>query len=201
MSLQNPKCAEELSLGIVLDCDNEPRAGVEQELVLVNVTDADSTAITYNATNPDSLMTGFSCKTGKVGFLIDGIKNLIAPNTEAEYPEDKKNGFRHSVSFRVLDPSQEVRDQVNKMNSGALFHAFVERKWKGTNSKDAFLCYGIKYGLEATAIVENPNENNGAIIVTLTTPADVLEPYLPHVLLDTDYATTQTAFNNKFAGS
>ena len=76
--------------------------------------------------------------------------------------------------------------------------AIVEKKWKGTDNENAFKVFGLVHGLEISELTDNSRENDGTSVITLSTPAGFKEPKVPHQLLETDYDTTKTAFDNKF---
>jgi hypothetical protein len=193
-------CAR-VSDDVVVDCDNIPVGGIEQRLTLINVDDLTSAGITLDVTNPTSLITGLELLPNKVGYEIQGIKQIMKFTNAAEIPEDSFNGMKHQlIGIKFFDNSEECRTQINKYLAGAKVFAVLERKWKGPDNKYAFLFFGMKFGLELAELVDNSDENDGAIMISLATPAGFKEPYLPHIYRDTDYETSKTAFNNKFAG-
>jgi hypothetical protein len=193
-------CAK-ISSDVVVNCDDIPVGGIEQRLVLINVDDANQAGFTFDATNPTSLMTAIELLPNKVGFEIQGIKQIMKYTNAGEIPEDSFNGVRHQiVGIKFFDNSPAARTQVNKIIAGAKVYAVLETKWKGEDNKSAFKFFGIKFGLELAELVDNSDENDGMTVISLATPTGYKEPYLPHIYLDTDYATSKTAFNNKFAG-
>jgi hypothetical protein len=192
-------CAK-MAQDLLRSCDNKPVQGIEQRLVLINVDDLPATGITFDTTLPSSLITQLELAATKVGYEVQGIKQIMNYTNSLEASEDSDNGVIHSLAgIRIYDPSETTRNQVNKFISGAKVYAVLERKWKGTNNAHAFLFFGLKFGLELSELADNSNENDGTIVMTLSTPSGFKEPYLPHVYRDTDYATSLTAFNNKFA--
>jgi hypothetical protein len=192
-------CAK-IGQDILRECDNKPVLGIEQRLVLINTEDLPATGITFDTTLPSSLITQLQLATGKTGYEVQGIKQIMNYTNSLEASEDSDNGVIQSLAgIRIYDPSETIRDEVNKFVAGAKVYAVLERKWKGTDNKHAFLFFGLKFGLELTELTDNSNENDGTIVMTLSTPSGFKEPYLPHIYRDTDYATSLTAFNNKFA--
>lgn len=193
---------ENISADILRDCTNKPVRGIEQSLVLINVDDLPASGITFDGTNPSSLITALSLASGKTGYKIDGIKNIMNYTNSFENGEDAESGVMHSIAgIRINDPSAAIRAEINKFIGGAKVFAVLERKWKGTNNASAFLFFGLKFGLELTELADASNENDGTTVLTLSTPTGDKEPYLPHIYLDTDYDTSKTTFNNKFAAA
>ncbi len=192
-------CAK-IGQDILRFCDNKPVKGIEQRLVLINTDDLPASGITFDATLPSSLITQLQLATGKTGYEVKGIKQIMNYTNSLEASEDSENGVLHSIAgIRVYDPSETTRNEVNKFIGGAKVYAVLERKWKGENNAHAFLFFGLKFGIELTELTDSSNENDGTIVMTLSTPAGYKEPYLPHIYRDTDYPTSLTAFNNKFA--
>lgn len=185
---------------ILRSCDNKPVLGIEQRLVLINVADLPATGITFDADMPSSLITQLQLALDKSGYEVQGIKQIMNYTNSLEASEDSDNGVLHSLAgIRIYDPSETIRNEVNKFIGGAKVYAVLERKWKGVDNKHAFLFFGLKFGLELSELTDSSNENDGTIVMTLSTPSGFKEPYLPHIYRDTDYATSLTAFNNKFA--
>ena len=193
---------------ILQDCANIPVAQYEQRVLLIPASVLPASGITFDGTNPNSLITAIALASSETGELIEGIMNKTWINGGNTFVNaaDASPGFIHQLNgIRILDPSQEKRDEINKLaTGGATVFAVIERKWKGTASLDAFLFHGVKYGLVIPdgGIIDNSNENDGAIVITLQTPEGFKEPNLPHVFVDTDYATTvTTVWTNKLVGS
>ena len=189
---------DELGADILQDCTNRPTAHLDQRVLIIPSSQLPASGITFDGTRPDSLITAISLSSGS-GYLIEGIqqKNWVNHGNTYSNSADQSAGMIHHLNgIRILDPSQEVRDEVNNLAfGGAPVFAIVERKWKGTSSLDAFLFFGLKFGLVIPdgGLVDNSNENDGAMVITLQTPEGLKEPNLPHVFVDTDYSTTQTA--------
>lgn len=191
---------EQLGQDILRKCDDKPVLGIEQRLVLINADDLPATGITFDPTLPSSLITQLQLATDKTGYEVQGIKQIMNYTNSLEASEDSDNGVLHSVAgIRIYDPSETTRNEVNKFIGGAKVYAVLERKWKGENNAYAFLFFGLKFGLELSELTDSSNENDGTIVMTLSTPSGFKEPYLPHIYRDTDYATSLTAFNNKFS--
>jgi hypothetical protein len=195
--LKNDPCGNPITVEFLLNCDEPPVAGIEQKVILINVEDVET--ITEDAVRPNSLITGLALASGKTGYMVEGVKRVLLFSNTFDAPENVQNGMLHSLTLTIYDVSVEARAAINKMVKGSMLHAVVERKNKGVDNDDAFLFFGQEQGLVLSDITDNSNENDGAMVITLSTPAGLREPNLPKVLLETDYATTLTAFNNKFA--
>ncbi len=195
-----PICAK-IGANIVRNCSDKPILGIEQRLILINTDDLKKSNITLDTTLPSSLITNIAVDSGKTGYEIEGFKQVMNYSNSLETAEDTENGIIHSITgIRLFDPSEQAREQLNLLVGGANVYAVVERKWKGTSNNYAFLFFGYSFGLEISEYTDNSNENDGTITFSLATPSGYKEPYAPRILRITDYATTATAFGNKFAG-
>ncbi|WP_462250433.1 hypothetical protein [Ekhidna sp.] len=195
-------CTEKIAADILRDCDNNPPVkGLEQNLLIINWEDLAKSGISLDASNPKELIDGLTLNSGTSGFLFEGIqsKQNIKHANEFVTNENTQNGLRHILPELIwADNSKAGRAELNKMKNGR-FYIISERLWKGADSADAFLFYGYLIGLEMVIVSDESNENDGLPVVTFQTPEGFYEPNVPHLLLDTDYATTKTAFGNKFA--
>jgi hypothetical protein len=190
-------CAK-IGENIVYDCNNRSVQGIEQRLVLINEADLLASGITFDAVLPNALITGLELVTGKIGYEIEGIKQIMNYTNSLVADDNSEDGVKHSITgVKIFDPSEEIRNEVNKYVAGAKVYAVLERKWKGIDNKHAFLFFGLKFGLMISEMKDDSAD--GVITMSLSTPGKFKEPYLPHIFRDTDYATSLTAFNNKFS--
>jgi hypothetical protein len=187
-----------ISENIVYDCDNRPLVGIEQRLVLINENDLDRIATTFDVTYPKALITNIGLKVGKIGFEITGIKQIMNFTNSLVSDEASEDGVKHSITgIKINDPSEKIRNEINKYIGGSKVYAVLERKWKGEDNKYAFLFFGLHYGLSITELKDE--SVGGAMQISLSTPGSMKEPNLPHIFRDVDYATSLTAFENKFS--
>jgi hypothetical protein len=191
-------CEGLITADILYDCDNSPVGGLETDVVLVNVADIDVAALTFDAANGD-IVTNFQLLTGKTGFLLQGIKQINSASSELVKKEFSSDKHTHTFNGVVLNVSAANKLQVNSMTEGAKYVAVINRKWKGASNLESFLILGLESGLELLTAAWNSNENDGVLQFSLASTENFEEPKLPNTLLETDYATTLTAFQAKFA--
>lgn len=190
---------DRISADIVNDCENLSIAGIESDILLIPHSDVDKTASTFDPVNP-LLISSLVLKAGKTGFLLEGVKQTNGYNSEFVPGDDQTpDKSRHVIRGRILTPSAANRLQANKLGKGESYMAVVNKKYKGANSADAFLVLGWDAGLYLSSKTENSLENDGAILLEMSSKDLTLEKDDPKVLLETDYDTTLLAFNNKFA--
>lgn len=185
---------------ILYDCDNPAVGGIEVDVLLINSDDIDRSALTLSPTNKTHL-TNFALKASKTGYMIQGVKQVQGAQFELVEKENGPNKFKHTFSGVVLNYSKENKLQLQNMAEGNTFVAIVNLKWKGANNADAFQVLGLSTGLALRTATWNTKENDGQVLFTLASLDGYEESKLPSSLLITDYATTLTAFNNKFIES
>tara|TARA_R110002049_G_scaffold309180_1_gene518127 strand:- start:16203 stop:16796 length:594 start_codon:yes stop_codon:yes gene_type:complete len=191
-------CEEKLSADIQKDCDNKPIGGIEVDVVLINLSDIDKATSTLAATN-DLLITNLATNTGTSGYFVEGIKQSQGASFELVKKEDSFDVFKHTFSGVVLNPSVENKASLSSIASGERYVAIVEKKWKGEGQEDAFEVLGWDAGLEISEMTWNTKESDGIIKFVIASPDGNEEPRMTRNLLETNYATTKTAFDNKFA--
>ena len=183
---------------IAINCDNIAIAGLESDILLIPHSDVDKSASTIDATNK-MIITDVVLKAGATGYLLEGVKQTNGMNSEFIPGDDQTlDKHRHGIRGRVLTPSAANIEQANLLGKGESYMAVVNRKYKGADSADAFLILGWDTGMHLSVMTINSNENDGAILLEMASKDGMLENDLPRVVLDTDYDTTLTAFNNKF---
>ena len=178
--------------------------GLEQNAVIINYEDLPKTGISEDVTDPNELLTGLALNSGTSGYNMEFpcAKAVLKFTVEAVENENTEDGYRHILPDLVWpDISKAGLAQLNKMDGGR-FYVVAEGKWKGDSNADAFWFFGRHIGLIMKVTSWNSEENSGLPLVTFETPATFDEPYVPCKLLDAgDYATTKTAFDNKFAAA
>ena len=186
-----------LDADFVLSCDDKAQGGLENDVLLINRSDVDYSAITYDASNK-TIVTNFQLKSGKTGYLLQGVKQVNSTAYELVKQEFSFDTFKHTFNGVVLTPSSANKEQAEKLASGGKYVVIVNRKYKGASNADAFEIYGLESGLELETMTYNSKENNGVISFALSSAEGEDETSLPKTLLETDYATTLTAFEAKF---
>ena len=186
-----------LDADFVLSCDDKAQGGLENDVLLINRSDVDYSAITYDAGNK-TIVTNFQLKSGKTGYLLQGVKQVNSTAYELVKQEFSFDTFKHTFNGVVLTPSSANKEQAEKLASGGKYVVIVNRKYKGASNADAFEIYGLESGLELETMTYNSKENNGVISFALSSAEGEDETSLPKTLLETDYATTLTAFEAKF---
>jgi len=191
-----------LAADVLRNCTSKAQSGLEQKVVLIPT----SLAVTFtdDSTNPNELITDIALPSATSGQLIEGVRDKfwINHNNSFVNPDDGQPGYIHMVEgIRILTNSVAARKAVNDLTTGGnSYYVVVESRWKGESKAAAFRLLGKMHGLTVPdgGVIDNSNENDGSIVVTLQTPAGMREDYLPAIVLETNYATTKTAFEAKF---
>lgn len=193
-------CEGLINADFLFDCVNPSVGGLEVDVLLINAEDVNIATTTVSATNK-IIMTNLALKTGKTGFLLQGVKQINGTSYELVNKEFGPDKFKHTFSGVILNPSSANKLQATILSEGAKYIVVVEQKWKGAANADAFQLYGYKSGLGLATMTYNSKENDGTISFTLESAEGYEEPTIPLTLLETDYATTKIAFTAKFLGT
>ena len=184
-----------LNTGVSFDCDNKSTGGLEQaRIYLGNKSDIDynTSVVNRDSATGSHNISNLALVTGAKLYSFAGITNKRLLNASYSFQEgDFLNTLQHSVDIGVYDQSEASLALLNQFLTGAEVFAIVEQKSKGVENTSAFQIYGFHTGLTVGDIPYNANENNGIIILPLTSP-DPFEPYPPYKFEETDYATTIT---------
>jgi hypothetical protein len=189
-------CEEKLTADILKDCDNKASGGIEVNVVLINFDDIDKAT---SVTDANGVITNLSTKSGTSGFFVEGVKQVQGASAELVKKEDGFDKYTHLFSGVVLSPSAENKKSLSEIASGSSYVAVIEKKWKGDAQEDAFEVLGWDVGLVISTVVWNTKESDGVIKFELASEEGFEEPELPRNNLETNYATTKLAFDNKYA--
>jgi hypothetical protein len=189
-------CLTLLTADLLVDCANRDIGFLQERAVLINYSHIDRALTTLDVTNPkiitDLILTGVN-----TGFLLEGIKTSNAALAEIVYSNESYSKWRHSYSGRIYNLTAAQRRQIDLMVGGR-FVAVLDKKWTGEDGEDGFIVLGFNRGLELIEGSEATNENDGSFVFKLATTDEALESEGFKIFLDTDRATSQTAFENLF---
>ena len=191
-------CEEKLTADMAKNCDTKPVGGIEVNVVLINFDDINKTASTFSGTN-DLIITNLATNSGTAGYNLEGIKQINGASWELVKNEEGFDKYKHLFSGVVLAPSAVNKKLVESVLSGSRYVVVIEKKWKGTSQADAFEVLGFDSGLVAASGTWNTKEADGSIKFELASEEGFEEPTMSRNVLETDYATTATAFAAKFA--
>lgn len=189
-------CELLLTADILKNCDENPIGGIETDLLFFNKKDIDYASITYDGTN-DLLVTNFQLLSGKVGYLLEGVKQANFVGDELVI-KDYSNSYAHMGSGVILNPTVANRKSLEILMGGDEFVIMVNKKWKGADDDDAFALFGLDAGLVGSTKTYKSNESDGVEVFEMKSREGYEEPKPYRTVLHTDYATTLLAFAGKF---
>lgn len=190
-------CDGLLTSDILFDCDNAMVGGIEVDVLLFNHKDLDKSTSTFDAVNKAKL-TNLTLKTGKSGFLLEGVKIVNSIKFELVKKEMGPDKYKHTFAGMILNLSSENKQRLIEMSSGNTYAVMVELKWKGANSAEAFQLAGWDSGLELNVVSWSSAENDGIVSIELSSKEGYEESKPALTVYETSYALTSTAFTNKF---
>lgn len=185
------------------NCDLKGISGIEQRVKLINRCDITLSDWTISRSlTPTACSHMITAYTGEDpadlnAVTIEGIPgkrllNASFPWTNGDYGID----YTHTVNLFAGALTQLSLCNLKALGRGAEVIAIVEQRFKGTDGDDAFLVYGWDQGLKLADGTFDHNENNGNLIIPLSSMDPDLEPDPPMVLLVTDYDTTKAFFDS-----
>lgn len=169
----------------VLDCNNILQAGVGDSSRLVLILKDDVSSYT---TDSNGVITAITLYSGKSAFSFDGIKQSLKPKFERAAAPSGQSVYKHTVTFFYFEYSQTAKNNLARMANGRYIAIYANAK-QDVNSYEVL---GSDVGLEMTECMRAPQENGGAISVTLASPEGEFESRPPRTILSTDFAGTKT---------
>lgn len=189
-----PKCDPLLTLGLLFDCADKPKKGLEgSKAVIINYDDIDLAGSTIAG----EIITDLVLKAGKVGLQAEWYKDLASANSAFAPSTEDIDGFLHNFLMRLSNSSAENAARANELKNGR-FIVVLQTKYKGVDNEEAFKVYGWKTGMKLTELVNNTNENSGASLFTLGTEEGDVEDYPYQIFLETDFATSLATYEALF---
>lgn len=185
-------CNKKITADLLFDCVDAPLKGLDGgKAVILNLDDIDFVAtVQAGATITDLVALS-------LGFNVEWYKELATTTSAFSADAENVDGFAHSFACRLSVSDAESSERANELKNGR-FVVVVESSYKGADKLDAFKILGFDSGLELSQMDANSNENGGSLLFTLSTREGTVERYPYNILLETDYATTKTAFDAKF---
>ena len=195
-------CAKLVS-DMLYDCNNKSTGGIYQTIKLVNMCDIlDNLAdFTVNSTTGGTCAHSITAFTGTASEL-NAVTATALPNKQlmtagfASSNTDYGTYFTHSIQLFSQGMTEKSVCNIKALGNGAEVVAFVHQKNMGTDNKEAYWVYGFKNGLKLGEVTFSTAENNGNILIPLTSVEPDLETQPPLRLLLTDYATTKVFFDS-----
>jgi|SRR6478609_3943438 len=176
------------------ECETLPPSGTEAIIRAFNKRDI----VGYDETN--DIITDIQLKPGKQGFVFTGFRNDAKKSEEVILPSVGAPMFKHGSGFVVYHRDQATKNTVENLCRGT-FVFVVEQKGQDST---AFELVGKKCGMRLVpGSIRDAHTNGGFYVLNFAT-ADgegELEPKLPQVFCDTDYATSLAALNAMCEGS
>lgn len=189
-------CDDILKKDIAPSCDDPITPGIEQEGVILNRSDLDFSATTFNATRKNVIETlALKAKKKAYKVIVPG-KSPFTGTTTVLAAGTYRNTFTNTVAIVVLANDPDVcADIIDGLANGS-YVLVLENKHKAlqkeTNPGDAaFQVYGYYQGLSATAMENNKYSDDtvGGWSVTLE---ETKAPKSGLFLYKTSYEATKT---------
>lgn len=191
-----PITCGKLTKDFTFDCTNRSTGGVGQVMKLYNKADINYATSTVQIDDTNHKITNIEVVASAPVVEIQSLPNkrLISATFT---PSDTDYGvfWNHQIRFPALGLSEDALISLRELAAGAELVAIVEDNYKGANGEDTFKVYGWNNGLKLIESPYDSNANNGNLPIVLGSKEPDLEPNPPLVWLETDAATTKSAFD------
>jgi hypothetical protein len=179
-------CLGVISANIDEDCDNPRVIGYEDTAIIVNRSDIDWTAVTFNSSNK-RIVEAFALVTGKKPFVIYNprLSNPSFNGTQTALNADTRH-YTKTLQFYYKGIGGEAAATVVEPLAKGEYVVILQRK--DHVGDGSFQIFGLQNGIYATEQVQD--ETTGYWLMTMA----IDEPYAETSLFKTDYATTKAMF-------
>lgn len=180
-------CLGVISANIDEDCDNPRVIGYEDTAIIVNRSDIDWTAVTYDASNP-RIMTRFALATGKVPYVIYNprLSDASFNGTQTALNADTRH-YTKTLQFYYKGIGADAAAKVVEPLAKGEYVVILQRK--DHSGHGSFQIFGLQNGIYATEQVQD--ETTGYWLMTMA----IDEPFAETEWFNTDYATTKGDFD------
>ena len=180
-------CLFDLAADVIKDCDNQPVKGLEKVAYVYNRT---KVTITYDVTDTKKI-TAIVPTSGNQGYKIEGFNLDMNAGHSIVVSDNLPDKYLQTFNFAawLLDYAQ-----TQNLDNLQDLLVVVESKNKNVDGSGdgTFKAYGVQTGLYKSADDHTANDNSGARLITVTNRAEQESTVSSHIVLDTDYATTET---------
>lgn len=193
-------CDGLISQDMQVDCKNPVVSGVEQDGIIINRKDIDSSKTVYDATR-NNVLTKIGLKEGAKAYkiIIPTNQPFNGTNTTMESGTNR-NSFTNNVGIVILDNGPDVCGNIIDSLATGEFVVILENKYKNlnksTNAGDSsFQVFGFIQGLKATTLENDKysEDTEGGWNVVLT---ETKVPSSGLFYYDTDLATTRAKLDS-----
>jgi hypothetical protein len=184
-------CLGVISANIDEDCDNPRVIGYEDTAIIMNRSDIDWTALTYNASNK-RIVEDIVLLTGKKPFVIYNPRLADASfnGTQTALNADTRH-YTKTLQFYYKGIGGEAAANVVEPLAKGEYVVILQRK--DHSGHGSFPIFGLQNGIYATAQVQD--ETTGYWLMTMA----IDEPYAETEFFKTDYAGSKGVFDGLVA--
>ena len=155
-------CISKLASAIAYDCDTG--ATGLKDAMIINKADVAS----FSLNNPNKLVETLVLNGGTTAYKIDTVKRSLVLSSALKINEGAPNAYSHTATLTVTTAgSPALRSMMDAFANGSFI--ILTRTLNGET-----VCYGLYYGLSATASDKSSHDNGSWTTVTLETPENVI---------------------------
>lgn len=186
-------CESIIAADIDFACEDLIVKGLEADGLIINRSDIDFSATTFNSSNPN-IIESLTLKTGKYAYAVNQMGNTPFTGTQSTLEVGTyRNTWTHDIPIVVLNNGPEVaRDIIDGLSNGT-FVVILRNKHKGQSGEAEYQVYGYTQGLVASEGTNDKysDDTDGGWIITLQETGARMSAMF---FFDTDAATTAAAY-------
>lgn len=138
------------------------------------------------------MVSAITLLANKSAFPFDGIKQSLKPKFERVASPSGQTLYKHTVEFFYFEYSQAAKNNLARMGNGRYLAIYENAK----QDANTFEILGLDVGVEMIEMLRAPQENGGAMKITLASPENEYETKPPATFYDgTSYLSTRTLLN------
>jgi len=179
-------CYTGITQAITNACADAVKAGVEEDIYVLNREDIAS--ITRSG-SPTNLVTAITMKSTKRAWKITGTKMSNNLGYDIVIRDNAPDAYTHIYEADISKNTALIRKQLDNLGDVVVI---AENRNKAS-ADGTFIIYGYESGLYPSAGSQRSNDNYNQHTLTLQTREGQEESERPLVFLSTDYATTLAA--------
>ena len=186
-------CETIIARDIDFACDCLVTKGLEADGLIINRSDIDFSATTFNSTNPN-IIESLTLKTGKYAYQVNQLGNTPFTGTQSTLEVGTyRNTWTHDIPIVVLANDPTVAHEIIDGLANGTFVLILRNKHKGCNGDAEYQIYGYTQGLVASEGTNDKysDDTDGGWIITLQETGARMSAMF---LWDTDAATTLAAY-------
>jgi len=189
-------CENKLAKNFIRQCGYKPKSGLENNIFLLNTKEIDKALSQLSASRAS--VTSLTLEAAAKIYKAEGAGKFPQGTTEL-VKGDNGSSWKHGATVRILYYGEDQREQLQKMVDDGRITAIIEKKDTGLAGELTYDVLGYESGMAVATVTWNSNENDGVVVITLSTEEGEEESTDRKIFMDTDLTTTKAWIETNLA--